>query len=375
MSESAAAPNTARVIFCQPALPAYRVDFFDRMAKRLGKRFALHYSPTDMGVLTRNATPFDWERPVGLMKPIIPGVIEWQPGVMDIPMQRGDTLIVCGGPRTVSTLAMLVKARLKGVKTIWFGHYWSSTSKPYRFWLRMMLMKLVHSVLFYTDREIEEYRAGFGKNDTRPLSAVNNGINVDPIAAVRGSYRAAERPRAMMLIGRLQAKCQVELVLTALTDPRLAGVTLHVVGDGPTRSELEAKAVKLGVADAVVWHGGTTDEAKIAAVANQCRLFVFPGAVGLSLIHAMAHGLPALISDDRWGSGPEITAFAEDVTGRAFRKDDSADLADKIAVMIDDTASLDRWAVEARRRADEQYNTRFMTDRVVALIERLERAA
>lgn len=325
-----------------------------------------------MGALTQGAKPFAWEHPVGLMQPIIPGVIEWQPGVMNIPMQRGDTLIVCGGPRTVSTLTLLVKARLRGIKTIWFGHYWSSTSKAYRFYLRMMLMKLVHAVLFYTDQEIEEYRAGFGRNDRRPISAINNGINVDPIIAQREPYRAEDRPRAMMLIGRLQAKCQAEMLIEALADPRLKGVRLHVVGDGPARSDLEVLAHRLRVEDAVTWHGGTSDEAVIAKVANQCRIFAFPGAVGLSLIHGMAYGLPAVINDDRWGNGPEITAFDDEMTGVAFAKNDGADLTDKISAIIDDTESLNRWSVESRCRADGLYNTRGMTDRVIALIDRLD---
>ncbi len=363
-----------RVIFCQPALPAYRVDFFDRLAKQLGQRFALYYSPTDMGVLTQRADPFEWERPVGLMQPLIPGVIEWQPGVMGVPMQRGDTLIVCGGPRTVSTLTLLLKGRLRGVKTIWFGHYWSSTSKRYRFYLRMMLMKLVHAVLFYTDQEIDEYREGFGRNDHRPISAVNNGIDVDPIAEASQSYRAADRPRDLLLIGRIQEKCQADLLIRALADPRLAGVRLQIVGDGPARPELEALAQHLGVSDAIVWHGGTSDEAEIAKVANGCRLFVYPGAVGLSLIHAMAYGLPAIVNDDRWGNMPEITAFTSGATGVAFARDDAADLADKIALIIDDTDALHRWSEEATRRAHHLYNTRGMADRVVKLIDQLGEA-
>jgi len=363
-----------RVIFCQPALPAYRVDFFDRLAKRLGQRFALHYSPTDMGVLTQRSEPFDWERPVGLMQPLIPGVIEWQPGVMQVPMDKGDTLIVCGGPRTVSTLTLLLKARLRRVKTIWFGHYWSSTSKPYRFYLRMMLMRLVHAVLFYTDQEIDEYRDGVGRNDRRPISAVNNGIDVDPIVAVRRPYRADERPRDILLIGRIEEKCKAELLIRALADKRLAGVRLQIVGDGQARAGIEALAGQLGVSDAIIWHGGTSDEAEIAKVANRCRLFVYPGAVGLSLIHAMAYGLPAIVSDDRWGNMPEITAFTSGRTGVPFAKDDAAGLADKIALIIDDTASLDGWSKEAARRADDLYNTRNMADRVIALIDQLDRA-
>lgn len=361
-----------RVIFCQPALPAYRIDFFDRLANRLGSRFALYYSPTDMGVLTQDREIFSWERPVGAIRPLLRGVVEWQPGALSIPMKRGDTLIVCGGPRTLSTLALLLKARWRRVNTIWFGHYWSSTSTGYLFRLRIALMRLVDAILFYTDQEVDEYRAGFGRHDKRLISAINNGINTDPIVAVSVPYQAERRPRDILLIGRIQEKCRAELLLYALTDRRLAGIRLQIVGDGPERMKLEALAERLELSDAIVWHGGIVNEAEIAKIANRCRIFVYPGAVGLSLIHSMAYGLPAIVNDDRWGNMPEITAFSSGVTGVSFTKGDAADLADKIAQTIDDDEALNRWSEEAQRRASQLYNTRGMADRVLQMLDALE---
>ena len=37
------------------------------------------------------------------------------------------------------------------------------------------------------------------------------------------------------------------------------------------------------------------------------RIFVYPGEVGLSLIHAMAYGLPCLVHSDRLKHMPEIS--------------------------------------------------------------------
>ncbi len=361
---------SGRVILCQPALPAYRLDFFGRLATHFGDRFRTYYSPTDMGALTKAEGPPTWSTAVGLMRPLISGVIEWQPGLLAIPMERGDTLIVCGGPRNLATLALLAKARCRGVRTIWFGHYWSSTTRPYRFYLRMLLMKLAHSVLFYTDGEIAEYRSGFGRNDRRMISAVNNGIEIEPIAAHRRLYRASERPRAILFIGRLIEKSSLETLLEALSLTKFPDVSLHVIGDGPQRLRLESIAAKFKVAHRISWHGGTVQESCIAAVANQCRIFVYPGAVGLSVIHAMGYGIPAVVHGDRWLHMPEVIAVKNGVNGRYFERNSAESLAAVIDDMIDNDDMLDSMSASAREMVDEVYNTREMAKRVIALIDR-----
>jgi glycosyltransferase involved in cell wall biosynthesis len=325
-----------------------------------------------MGVLTNSDVTPPWATAVGLMRPLIPEVIEWQPGILDIPMGRGDLLIVCGGPRTLSTLALLVKARLLGVRTVWFGHYWSSTTRAYRFYIRMALMKLVHVVLFYTDAEIAEYRAGVGKNDRRLLTAVNNGISIEPIAALRNTYQASDRPREILFIGRLIQKCALDLLLSALASPSLAGVKLNVIGDGDARGEYQRIASDLGLGDRVIWHGGTVDESKIAAVANRSRLFAFPGSVGLSVIHAMGYGLPPVVNDNRWTNGPEVAAVTDGVTGRLFSRDDPSALARVLAETIDNAALLEPMSAAARNLADTVFNTREMAKRVIEMVDRME---
>lgn len=364
-----------KIIVFQPALPEYRVDFFKRLSDYFGSNFRLYYSPTDMGVLTNINTAYHWAKAVGSMRSLLPGfknIIEWQRGVTDVNISRGDIVIFCGGPRTISTLYLIIKARFYGAKTIWFGHYWSSTTKYYRFYIRMILMKMVHAVLFYTDQEIIDYRKGFGRNDIRPISAVNNGINVEKIENLYLPFNANSRPLEILFIGRLTEKAQVDLLLQAMADHRLNDVILNVIGDGPEKHSLLNRSKELGLVDRINWHGGSVDENFISEVANRCRMFVYPGAVGLSLIHAMAYGLPCLINDDRWGNNPEISAFENNETGQAFARDDVFNLADRLNGMIRDAASLNRWSQAALKRAHEQFNTRAMSDRVKELVYKLE---
>jgi glycosyltransferase involved in cell wall biosynthesis len=358
------------VIIFQPALPTYRLDLFERISQRLGDTFLVCYSQADMGALSDRSSEPSWAKRLPPIRQILPG-LEWQSKVLTTPIRRGDLIVVSGAPRNVSNMLMLAWARIKGARTIWWGHYWSSTSRTHRFLLRLLLMRLADAVLFYTDREVDEYRSGRGRRDPRIVTALNNGVDVDTITTVRKPYDARKREKAILFIGRLTEKAELTLLLEALADQRLRDVTLQVVGDGPQKQRLQTLAQELRVDDRIFWHGGTTNETLIARVANRCRLFVYPGPVGLSLLHAMAYGLPAVVHDERFRQGPEIAAFLAAEVGLSFRRGDVESLADVISQSLDSPKKLNRWSAKSIRQCDDVYNTKSMAARFVELLAKL----
>lgn len=360
------------IIHIQPALPAYRIDFFDRLADHFGEAMTVHYSPVEMGVLTAARAQHSWEHPIGPLREILPG-LAWQSGALRVPIRRGDTLVICGAPRTLSNIALLLKARFRGVTTIWWGQYWSSTSKTWRLVLRTILMRLSDAVMFYTEDEATAYLKGIGVGDARPISGLNNGINVDPIKTLRAEYDVTRRPDALLFIGRLTKKAQLDILLRALATPTLAAAELNVIGGGPQEDSLRRQADALGISERVHWHGGSTDEAWIAAIANRCKLFVYPGGVGLSLIHAMAYGLPAVLHDDRWRHMPEFAAFKNGRTGLSFDRDDFASLSATIEAALSQTVLLEDWSRAATFIADYSFNTEAMTKRFIEMTTQLTR--
>lgn len=357
---------TGRIIVFQPALPRYRLDFFERVAQRLGENFSVHFSPTDMGALTDVSPPL-WSRQLGPLRSLAPGAI-WQPGVIGFPIRRGDIIVISGSLRNISNMLMLAKAKLTGATSVWWGQYRSRSKARLR--LHHMLMRGSSAVLLYTDDEVAAYRSVDG-NRLRPVVGLNNGIDVDSIARLRQPYDPAARGRTILFIGRLTAKAQLILLLQALADNRLAYARLHVIGDGAEQSPLRAAARSLGVDDRVAWHDALVDEAQIAAVANRCRLFVYPGDVGLSLIHAMAYSLPGVVHDDDEAHMPEIAAFRAARNGLTFAKGDAGSLAQAIEGAFRRTEMDPSWPQASLRIADEQFNTRVMADRFCDLIESL----
>jgi len=360
-------PFPYQVIVIQPVVPSYRNGFFNGVASILGSCFTVHASDLDMGVLTEQTEVESWRRKLGPMVRLGPG-IEWQCGAMSVPIKRGDIVIVSGAPRCLSNIAVLLKARMHGAQTVWWGQLWSATSRWPRFILRLVLMRLASSVIFYTDAEVAAYKAHFSRWDGRAVGALNNGIDVRPIRTRRVPYDVTLRPKDILFLGRLTEKAQLSLLLEAMTAACLKDATLHVVGDGPDQGGLQDWAGENGLQGRVIWHGATVNESEIADIANQSAAFCYPGGVGLSLIHAMAYGLPAVVHDDPDRHMPEIAAFKHGVTGTHFKKGDANSLAKTLAALLADPTARECMSKEAICRADDIYNTDRMALRFVDFV-------
>jgi glycosyltransferase involved in cell wall biosynthesis len=235
----------------------------------------------------------------------------------------------------------------------------------------MKLMQLCDAILFYTDLEVEEYLA-IRRGKSKPVLSLNNGIETEEIVRLRKLYDPSSRPRDLLFIGRITPKAQLELLLEALALPACAGVRLDVIGGGEDEARLRERCVELGIADRVDWHGGTTDELRIAETANACKAFVYPGSVGLSLIHGFAYGLPAIVHDDRWLHMPEIAALRQGENGMTFRRGDSASLANVISATLADSNHLVGMAAAALATTSQSFNTADMAARFFAAVEKVQ---
>jgi glycosyltransferase involved in cell wall biosynthesis len=100
--------------------------------------------------------------------------------------------------------------------------------------------------------------------------------------------------------GRLVPCKGVGFALEALaTSAALRDAELVIVGDGPLRAELEAKAERLGIAGRVKFLGWI-NQSLLAGVLRSCQAFVFPSVRefgGGAVLEAMASGLPCVVTD------------------------------------------------------------------------------
>lgn len=139
------------------------------------------------------------------------------------------------------------------------------------------------------------------------------------------------------------------------------------VGDGPDRSECQALARELGVAQHVRFLG---KQSELAALLAASDLFVIPSgneSFGLSALEAMACGVPVLSSDV--GGLPEVNVDGE--TGYVVPMGNIESLADRMAELLQNEPLRKQMGDAALIRATTLFSIDNLIPRYEALYERV----
>lgn len=185
------------------------------------------------------------------------------------------------------------------------------------------------------------------------------------------NYDPTERKNEILFIGRLTDKSNLDNLIRALTNID-SSITLNVIGDGPNFEEYEQLTKLLGLSDRINFLGSIVDEEKIATIANSSKIFVYPGNVGLSLIHAFNYGLPAIVHSTTSKHMPEISCFKRNLTGEEYNLLDESSLGSVIENLIFDNKKLIRYSLECKRRVSVSYNVESMVSNFYKVIESVQ---
>lgn len=360
----------------QPSIPAYRVSLFAELVRLPDLDVRIYASaPSATDAINSDST---LRRKVNTnlqRSSYFRNRLVWQhPARLDPDLNIGDVLVLSGNPRFLSNFALLAQARKRGVGIVWWGHGWTAGANPATASIRRRIMRLADVWLLYTDREVADYQQfGF---DTKRLFATNNTIDHRVIDTLRGrwnsnrleEFRSRERlgsSDVLLFCGRLTSKTRLDLALYAMRYLVDAGwrVTLVIVGDGPMREQFQQLASSLGVEDNVRWQGAVYDEEQLAPWFLTARAFVYPGAIGLSLNHAFAYGLPVITHDNPRNQMPEFAALKLGKNGITFRENDPRDLADKIRCLLSNPEKCASMGREALTTLHMEYSFEGMVNR------------
>ena len=200
----------------------------------------------------------------------------------------------------------------------------------------------------------------------RKMVVIGHGIEATPHPATRGEARRAlglpSHGPLIGAVGRLSPEKGQGFLMQALPAilaafPRAACV---IAGEGPSRAALEEESRRLGIGDRVVFLGFRRDVPMVLAALD---LFVQPSiyeGFGLSLLEAMAAGLPVVAS--RVGGIPEV--IEDGHTGILVQPQDPAALAGAVVRLLGDTEGARRLGESAANRARERYSLSRVAQRV-----------
>lgn len=185
------------------------------------------------------------------------------------------------------------------------------------------------------------------------MTTIWNGIDTS-----RFAYTGPDPAGPAVVVARLAPEKDVETLLraTALAVRRYPDFRLEVAGDGPCRAALERFTAELGLVGWVRFLGPVRD---VPALLARARLFVLPSlteGVSLTLLEAMARGLP--VAATRVGGNVEVVADGE--TGLLVPAGDPPALPAALLRLWGDPEEGARLGRAARRRVEDHFDVRAM---------------
>jgi len=200
-------------------------------------------------------------------------------------------------------------------------------------------------------------RSGLPK---RQVTTIWNGIDTQKFA-FRGPCPAGPA----IVVARLAAGKNIDALIqaTALVRGQIPQFHLRIVGDGPCRSALEALAAELGIREHVDFTGEVDN---VPQQLQQASMFVLPSlseGVSLSLLEAMATGLPVVAT--RVGGNLEVVQEGE--TGFLVPVEQPAKMAEVMIRLAADAELARRMGTAGRRRVETKFDVRAMVRAYEAL--------
>jgi glycosyltransferase involved in cell wall biosynthesis len=158
---------------------------------------------------------------------------------------------------------------------------------------------------------------------------LRESLTLVQVASARRELFGDERLPIAISLSRLNAFKKIDVLIRAHARLIEQGrkVRLLIVGDGPERATLEHLVDELGVRSSVRFEGECYDEDRLSLLIAASDVSVTPGAIGLTVMHCLAYGVPCITHDDYLDQMPEFEAIIDGRTGGFFRKDDVDDLA------------------------------------------------
>jgi glycosyltransferase involved in cell wall biosynthesis len=313
-----------------------------------------------------------------------PGLdVQWP----EVPIRRGDTLAnAVSFRRALKALRpdVLVTSNWGSLEWAWanalplvrhihiedgFGPDERSIQLRRRVWTRRLLLS--RRTVVVPSQTLWRIATGIWKLSPARVHYLPNGIDLARFGGAgprAGGDGPGAGPDAELVIGTvaaLRAEKNLGRLLEAFAAlPESLGARLVIAGDGPARSGLEAQAAALGIAGRVEFAGHITDPAPLYAGFDVFALSSDTEQMPLSVLEAMAAGLPVAATDVGDIRSMLAAENADYVVPQAVPA-----LAAALQRLLLDPALRQRLGAANRAKAERDYDEETMFQAYAALFE------
>lgn len=354
----------ATVAIVYRSLPQYRVAFYDGLRRLLqghGVRLRLLVGQPDPSLAERRDTAsVGWaETHTSRYLEFRGRQLVWQPVLREL--RACDLVIVEQASKLLLNYPLVGWRRIGGPKLALWGHgqnldvhaasptaerlkRWLADQSDWWFCYTEGTARLVES--FGVDRR--KMTVVQNTTDTESLRRARQAMSAEDVATVRTELGIGDGPVAVS-IGSIYPTKRPEFLLEAADHLRRIspGFELIVIGDGPDRHLLDTAMSSrpwLHVLGAI--HGDD-----LARLASPASVLLNPGLVGLTIVDALALGLPMVTCDVPYHS-PEVEYLKHGINGLMLAGDVTPErYAREVAGLLDDRNELAHLSCNAAEAA------------------------
>ena len=268
-------------------------------------------------------------------------------GALSLAFKREiDSYILIGEPAMLTTwiLPWLIKIFNPNKKILFWTHGWYGKEGKIKTLLKKIYFFPADIILTYGERA-RKLMIDVGFKQSK-VYAIHNSLNHEEQVVIREQLNPSSiykdyfgnNDSVLLFIGRLTPVKQLDMILEAVNILREKGQNYNIVyvGDGPEREKLESKAKELNLTKQVWLYGACYDEKQNAELIYNADLCVAPGNIGLTAMHSLVFGTPALTHNDFKWQMPEFEAIKKGITGCFFERNNVESLAGSISKWFED---------------------------------------
>ena len=347
----------------------YREEIYTRIERKYDCEW--YFENTDQGI-----KPFDTSKlkRVNIQNAQKLGGFYWTKGMLRLLQKEFDTFIMMGATRCLSLYLFLILKKLfyrKKRVLLWTHGYYGKESWTEKNLFKRPLLKMADGLLLYGNfaRELM-LKDGFNPKTTL---TIHNSLAYTEQLKLRNTIKPSSIYKehfgnnnpGLIFLGRLTPVKQLDMIVTAVAHLKEKGERFNLVfvGDGSERERLEELVKRYGIVNQVWIYGACYDEAKNAALVYNADLCVAPGNIGLTAMHVMMFGCPALTHDCFKWQMPEFESIHPYKTGNFFKYQNQESLEEKISEWFRINGNLREEVRQAcYKEIDEQWNPEFQLD-------------
>lgn len=227
-------------------------------------------------------------------------------------------------------------------------------------WAERLLRRAATSIICVSENERAVGLAA-GACDAQRTVVIRNGVDLNASPAADSNS-----PPLLVSVGRMKEPKDFPTLVRALARIDHDSFQAIVVGDGPARADIARELELLGLDDVVQLLGDRRDVPDLLARADLFVLSTTSEGLPMSILEAMAAGLPVVAS--AVGGVAELVVHGE--TGRLVPARDPDALAEALRGLIADGQLRRRLGRAGRLRVEEFFDLRRFRDAHISLYRR-----